>query len=175
MDCNPPGSSVYDIFQARILEQIAISTSRGLSSPGDWNCVSYASCIRKALYHKHHPGNPKCAICCYMCSVAQSCPTLQGPMYHNPPDFDVHGISQARYWNRLPLPPPGDLPNPGIEVTLSCISCIDRLIFYHLCHLGEWSSFLFLYLVQFKALLRVYPSLSQDGFCLRCFWEVGRT
>ena len=32
MDCNPPGSSVHGIFQARILEWIAISYSRG-SSP----------------------------------------------------------------------------------------------------------------------------------------------
>ena len=25
------------------------------------------------------------------------------------------GILQARYWSRLPCPPPGDLPNPGIK------------------------------------------------------------
>ena len=30
MDCSPPGSSVYGIFQARILEWIAISSSRGI-------------------------------------------------------------------------------------------------------------------------------------------------
>ena len=34
MDCNPPGSSVHRIFQARILEQVAISTSGYLSDPG---------------------------------------------------------------------------------------------------------------------------------------------
>ena len=26
----------------------------------------------------------------------------------------VRGISQEEYWSELPLPPPGDLPNPGI-------------------------------------------------------------
>ena len=31
MDCNPPGSSVHEIFQARILEWVAISFSRGSS------------------------------------------------------------------------------------------------------------------------------------------------
>ena len=31
MDCNPPGSSVHEIFQARILEWVAISFSRGFS------------------------------------------------------------------------------------------------------------------------------------------------
>ena len=30
MDCNPPGFSVYGIFQARILEWVAISSSRGI-------------------------------------------------------------------------------------------------------------------------------------------------
>ena len=31
MDCNLPGSSVYGIFQSRILEWVAISFSRGSS------------------------------------------------------------------------------------------------------------------------------------------------
>ena len=34
MDRNPPGSSVHRILQARILEQIAFSFSRGSSRPG---------------------------------------------------------------------------------------------------------------------------------------------
>ena len=34
VDCSPPGSSVYGIFQARILEWIAISFSRDLLNPG---------------------------------------------------------------------------------------------------------------------------------------------
>ena len=34
MDCSPPGSSVHEIFQARILEQVAISSSGGLPNPG---------------------------------------------------------------------------------------------------------------------------------------------
>ena len=33
MDCSPPGSSIYGIFQARILEWAAISYSRGSSRP----------------------------------------------------------------------------------------------------------------------------------------------
>ena len=34
MDCRPPGSSVHGIFQARILEWVAISFSRGSLYPG---------------------------------------------------------------------------------------------------------------------------------------------
>ena len=35
MDCKPPGSSVHGILQARILEWVAISLSRGSSWPRD--------------------------------------------------------------------------------------------------------------------------------------------
>ena len=34
MDCGPPHSSAYGIFQARILEGVAISSFRGSSHPG---------------------------------------------------------------------------------------------------------------------------------------------
>ena len=34
VDCSPPGSSVYGIFQARVLEWVAISFSRDLPDPG---------------------------------------------------------------------------------------------------------------------------------------------
>ena len=34
MDCSPPGSSVHGILQARILEWVAVPSSRGSSKPG---------------------------------------------------------------------------------------------------------------------------------------------
>ena len=40
MDYSLPGSSVHGIFQARILEQVAISYSSGASWPRDWTWVS---------------------------------------------------------------------------------------------------------------------------------------
>ena len=40
MDCIPPGSSVHEIFQARILEWVAISFSRASSHPRDRTPVS---------------------------------------------------------------------------------------------------------------------------------------
>ena len=52
MDSSLPGSSVYEIFQARILEQVAISYSRGSSWPRDRTIISHSSCIgRQILYH----------------------------------------------------------------------------------------------------------------------------
>ena len=40
MDYSPPNSSVHWIFQARILEWVSISYSRGSSRPRDWTWVS---------------------------------------------------------------------------------------------------------------------------------------
>ena len=40
MDCSPPGCSVHGIFQARILQWVAIPFSRGSYWPRDWTQVS---------------------------------------------------------------------------------------------------------------------------------------
>ena len=49
-------------------------------------------------------------------SVAQSCPPLCDPMDCSPPGSSVLGILQVRILVcALPCPPPGDLPNPGME------------------------------------------------------------
>ena len=48
-DCSyPPGSSVHGIFQARILEWLAISYSRGSSWPRDW--MQDARCLLHLLH-----------------------------------------------------------------------------------------------------------------------------
>ena len=47
--------------------------------------------------------------------VTRSCPTLCDLLNCSPPDCWVHGISHQEYWSGLPFPPPGDLPNSGIE------------------------------------------------------------
>ena len=52
MDCRLPGFSVHGIFQARRLEWVAISFSRGSSQPKHRTCVSCISCTgRWILYH----------------------------------------------------------------------------------------------------------------------------
>ena len=49
MDCSPPGSSVCGILQARIMEWVAISFSRGSSRPRDHtlliNYILWKSCL----------------------------------------------------------------------------------------------------------------------------------
>ena len=62
MDCSLPGSSVYGISQARILEWVAISYSRGSSQPRDQTCISCVSCIvcRRILYPLSHRESTEC-------------------------------------------------------------------------------------------------------------------
>ena len=45
----------------------------------------------------------------------QSCPALCDPMDCSPPGSLFVGFSRQEYWSGLPLPPPGDLPQPGIK------------------------------------------------------------
>ena len=49
MDCSPPGPSVHGIFQARILEWVAISSSRGSSRSREWTRISCTGW--KILHH----------------------------------------------------------------------------------------------------------------------------
>ena len=59
MDCSLPGSSVHGILQARIVEWVAMPSSKGSSQPRDQTLVSYVSCIgRWVLYHEHHLAQP---------------------------------------------------------------------------------------------------------------------
>ena len=50
MDCSPPGSSVHEILQGRILEGIAMPSSRGSSQPRDQIHISYISCICRRIF-----------------------------------------------------------------------------------------------------------------------------
>ena len=55
-------------------------------------------------------------LCC--CLVAKSCLVFFDPM-----DYIAHqaplslGFPRQEYWSALPFPPPGDLPDPGIQST----------------------------------------------------------
>ena len=120
--------SIHGILHARILEWVAVPSSRGSSRPGDWNHVSYVSCVGRGFYHQHHLGNPD--VCMkWKGKVAQSCPTLCDPMDQAPPSME---FSRQEYSSGLPFPPPGDLPDPGIELGLP--HC--RQMLYRLSHQG---------------------------------------
>ena len=59
VDYSPPGSSVHGIFRTRILEPVAISSSRGSSRRRDRTCMS---CIGRGIPYHWATGEPKAAI-----------------------------------------------------------------------------------------------------------------
>ena len=85
MGCSLSGSSVHGIFQARILECVAIAFSRGSSQPRDQTQVSCISCNgRRTLCHWATWETLQFS------SVAQPCPTLCNPMNRSTPGLPVH-------------------------------------------------------------------------------------
>ena len=66
-----------------------------------------------------------------LCLFVQSCPTLCDPMDCSPPGPAVPGVSPGKeYWSGLPCPPPGDLPNSGIELRFPILQ-VDSLPSVH--------------------------------------------
>ena len=66
VDCSPPGCSVHGILQARMLEWVAMPSSRGSSQSKDWMQVSCTSggfftiwTTREAQLILYLPSNPK--------------------------------------------------------------------------------------------------------------------
>ena len=78
VDCSPPGSSVHGIFQARVLEWVAMLSSRVVSQPRDQTHISYVSCIgRQVLYLQRHQGSPN--------AKASARKELHSPLNHAQP------------------------------------------------------------------------------------------
>ena len=59
LDCSPPGSSVHGIFHARMLEWVAVASSRGSPWPRGQTHISYVFCLfRWVLYGWYHLRSP---------------------------------------------------------------------------------------------------------------------
>ena len=141
IDCSLPVFSVHGIFQARILEWVAISFSRGSSQPKDWICIS---CIhRPILYHWANwiEVNWKSLSC------VQFIVTPWTVAYQAPPSM---GFFRKEYWSGLPFPSPEDLPNLHLHKTL---------IYIHL--------FMFTYLYYLPIIMCIFVKLNMDSYqCL---------
>ena len=62
LNCSLPGSPVHAIIQARILEWVAISSSRGSSWSKDW---TYISCIGMQVLHQWATSEAPKSVCFY--------------------------------------------------------------------------------------------------------------
>ena len=101
MDHSPPGSSFHKIFQARILEPVAISFSRGSCWPSD---QTWVSCIGRWNFCTAPPGKP--ILCIQISSVQLLSPvwlfatpwTAGFPVHHQLPELaqiHVHWVGDA--------------------------------------------------------------------------------
>ena len=75
-------------------------------------------------------------------------------------------FSRQEYWSGLPFPLPVDLPDPGNQTWVSCVSCIGRQILYHW---ATWET-------QFRACLLISCVLfpwSMSDFPIR-LWKQGQ-
>ena len=60
---------------------------------------------------------------CVCVLAVQSCLTFCNPTDCTSQAPLSMGFSRQEYWSGLPVPPPGDLPNPGIKPRISCLLC----------------------------------------------------
>ena len=71
MDCSLPGSSVHGILQVRILEWVAMPSSRGSFQPKDW---THVSCIAGRFGTAESLGKPHVCVCVlYVCVCVCVC------------------------------------------------------------------------------------------------------
>ena len=107
MDCNLPGSSVHGIFQARILEWVAILFSRRSSRPG---IKPENPALAGGFFTTKPPEKPLMwlllLLSCFSCVRLFTTP--QTAAYQAPPSM---GFSRQEYWSGVPLP---SLPNVEI-------------------------------------------------------------
>ena len=113
MDCNPPGSSVHGIFQARTLEWVAISLLHGIfliqgSNPRipyllHWQAVSLPlSPLGISDQIRSDQSISRVRLFETAWTVAYQAPLFMG-------------FSRQEHWKGLLFHIPGDFPNPGIE------------------------------------------------------------
>ena len=105
--------AVHGILQARILEWVAVSFSRGSSQPRDWTQVS---CIVGGFFASWATSESES-------EIAQS-PTLCNPIDCSLPGSSVHGIFQAIVLKWITISFSRGSSQPRARTQVSCI--VDR-------------------------------------------------
>ena len=122
MDCSPPGSSVHGILQARILEWVDISYSKGIFLTQRSNlCLLCLLHWQADSLYLWNPGSPKAlvrerereCVCVCVCVCVFSHARLFVTHGQVPLSMD---ISRQEYWSGLPFPSPENLPDPRVKL-----------------------------------------------------------
>ena len=100
MNCSPPGSSVHEILQARILEWVAISFSKESSQPRDWTRVA---CIAGRFFMvwatREAPGFLEVQNALQLEAMYPSNPISPGLCSLSPPQFLPHLRNSVSFSN----------------------------------------------------------------------------
>ena len=119
MDCSPPGSSVRRIIPTRILDRVAISSSRGSSQRRDQTVLLCVSCMGSRFFTTESPWKPPeisqfqnvCWLSCW-----QSLPGrywAQSPSHSHLPGLWWQVIREApSQSSHFPLIPSHQIPQP---------------------------------------------------------------
>ena len=129
--------TVYEISGTTIsITTFTLYGSQKEKERRDWKCIWGND---KWKLPKLEKGNtyPGTKSTCMHASSLQSGPTLCDPMDYSPPVSSVHGILQARILEWVAMPSFRGSSQPRDQTCISYISCIDRQILYHQCHLGS--------------------------------------
>ena len=146
MDCSLPGSSVHGIFQAIVLEWIAISFSKGSSQPRDRTRVSHIVDRRFTVWATRQIS--------YGGLVNKPCLTLAIPWTVACQAPQSIEFSRQEYLSGLPFPFPGDLPDSGTEprsLTLQAVSCtVGGFFIDWVTSTAKWFSYTCTYIHSFS-------------------------
>ena len=92
MDYSLPGSSVHWIFQARVLEWVAISFSRGSSRPRDWTQVSHIVGRRFTIWATRENIEIGIYLMKFVSESENCCPSSTGPSKWSSLKLTVHQL-----------------------------------------------------------------------------------
>ena len=140
MDHIPPGSSVHGIFLAKILERVAISSSRGSLRPRDQTHVSYVCLLHWQADSLPLEPSWKPQVIIWRLSKWMTLLMIVGAVFvtvgegmtmtmwspsvvsNSATPWTVTdqaplsmGFYRQEYWSGWPFPSPGDLPDSGIK------------------------------------------------------------
>ena len=104
MDCSPPGSPVPGILQARILEWVAMPSSRRSFLPRDQSYVFYVFCIGRWALYLCYLGSPKLFTVFHCYSLEKEMATHSSSCLESLRDggawwATIYGVAQS--WTRL--------------------------------------------------------------------------
>ena len=133
MDCSPPGSSVHGTLQARILEQVAVSLSRGSTRSKDQSCISSVSCWGR----RHLPFCVASQAFCICCSWTWSTSSSRAPPSILQLCLLAVSLSSP---GASPVKPP---PLPKAAIFTHCVhpERICTILSHHISHWAEVASF----------------------------------